>query len=191
MERLQRKYAIIYIDREGETLKKDEDKVKSDFTTEDMVSDYYTQSGFLQWNFYLILPESLVSKKQKKEIESNDSYTRKYVIPDTALESFVEDHFPILKGKVRKQVKLVKGDSYVDAITKALNVQRKNGVELVELHEGCHRDYSLDFSLKNMDALRARLIFNPELQIIFYTHISNEFSLAEKKFKLFTTKRFK
>ncbi len=33
--------------------------------------------------------------------------------------------------------------------------------------------------------IRAKLITEPDFKAIFYTHISNEFSIAEKKFKLF------
>ena len=57
MEKIVRKYAIIYIDYDGETL--DEDV--RDYATKEMVKDYYQNSrGFLQWNFYLVIPSSLV-----------------------------------------------------------------------------------------------------------------------------------
>ena len=194
MERLQRKYAIIYVDREGETLKSTDNETEAknridNFCTYDMVNDYYTQSGFLQWNFYLIIPASLVpDKKKKKEIEINDRYTRKFVVLDTAIESFIDEYFPILEGKDRHQVKLVKGINYIDAVSQAINTHRN---EVVNLIQGWHRDESLMYSLTQMDKLRAQLINNPNKKVIFYTHISNEYSLAEKKFKLFITKRFK
>lgn len=185
MERLQRKYAIIYIDREGVTLKEGAEN----FATTEMVSDYYNNSGFLQWNFYLIIPESLVpNKKMRQTIHEDDKYTRKFVVPDTAIESFIEDLFPIMKEKVRHQIKLIKGVNFTDALSQAINTHRTEPVKLIQ---SWYRDESLMHSLTEMDKLRAELINDPKKKVIFFSHISNEFSIAEKKFKLFTAKGFK
>jgi hypothetical protein len=53
------------------------------------------------------------------------------------------------------------------------------------MFKGWYRDESLNYSLIEMDKLRARLINEPNLHGVFYTHITNEYSLAEKKFKIF------
>ena len=41
-------------------------------------------------------------------------------------------------------------------------------------------------SITKMDLIRARLVKYPEFKATFYSHITNEFSIAEKKFKLFS-----
>lgn len=82
MERINRKYAIIYVDHEGETL-----NLKDNYTLNEMITDYYNNSGFLQWNYYLIIPKELVESPEEIEsIENNDIYTRKFVIPQDEID---------------------------------------------------------------------------------------------------------
>ena len=120
MERIEKIYAIIYIDWKGETLSCD------DFTSENMISHYYNNSGFLQWNFYLIIPSDLVSDNQKKvEIENNDRYTRKFILDRDQIAPFLERYFPDLKKK-RIQVKLIKGKDYSDSVWKSIQYYNKS-----------------------------------------------------------------
>lgn len=181
MERVDREYAIIYIDREGETLKVTDESRREDFATNEMVTDYYNHSGFLQWNFYLIIPKELVKEEEILNIEENSIYSRKYVIPTAEIESFIDDRFPKLTEK-RGQITLVKGTNWEDATflaSKYLNT------EFTSIIPSWYRNESLMFALTEMDILRSKLIKNPDSVVIFYTHLSNEYSLAEKKFKLF------
>ena len=50
MERIDREYAIIYVDKTGESLVNNDSK-HDEYSTNEIISDYYKQSGFLQWNF--------------------------------------------------------------------------------------------------------------------------------------------
>lgn len=183
MERIEREYAIIYIDRNGETLNISDSLYKGDYVTAEMVSDYYKRLGFLQWNFYLIIPKELIKQEEIKTIEDNDIYTRKYVIESDKIEQFINDRFPILNEE-RGTIKLIKADSWKDAGLLA-EEEKKKGKNYVDLIQSFYRDENLMYSLTEMDKLRAGLIKNPKLNIVFYTHISDEFFIAENKFKLF------
>ncbi|RPI85141.1 MAG: hypothetical protein EHM34_02350, partial [Nitrosopumilales archaeon] len=179
MERIDRKYAIIYVDRTGETL------TKPDYVTEDIVSDYYSSNnaGFLQWNFYLIIAKNVVNPDDIKIIENNDLYCRKYVIADNKIKSFIDEWFPIMQDE-RGSITLVKGDSHVEAEDLAWRTFYKTKSNSNYPYMSWYRDYNLMYSLTKMDKLRATLINNPDINVVFGTHISNEYSLAEKKFKL-------
>lgn len=178
MERIDRTYAIVYVDNKGESLNSD----VNDFTTKEMISDYYQNSGFLQWNFYLIIPKELVNKSDIKIINENDTYTRKFVIKKDNIDSFIEERFPELTKNMGTMA-IVKGDNYKDARKKAKKFEDNN--QITFMFNGWYRNESLTHSITEMDKLRARLIKEPNLHGVFYTHINNEYSLAEKKFKLF------
>lgn len=178
MRRIDVGYAIIYIDDDGDTLKEDID----DFTTNDMVSDYYNNNGYLQWNYYLIIPSDLVTDNEKvKEIESNDKYTRKYIINRNVIDEYVTKYFPKL-GETKGKFILLKGKDWRDAN----NLVNQEPLKVGMLKLGSwYRDHSMMDTLEYMDELRASLVKDPSRTIVFYTHISNESSIAEKKFKLF------
>lgn len=53
-------------------------------------SDYYKNSGSLQWNYYLVFIRNEINEDLKREIEQNDIYSRKYVLSRNELESFFE-----------------------------------------------------------------------------------------------------
>ena len=91
MKRIDRKYAIIYVDTNGDTL------LSEDNTSHEMITDYYNNSGFLQWNFYLIITkecikdiEGITAAERIKTIEKNDIYTRKYVVPKAEIKDFLK-----------------------------------------------------------------------------------------------------
>jgi hypothetical protein len=180
MEKIDRGYAVIYIDRTGESLVVENENYKMDYTTKDMVSDYYNESGFRQWNFYLIIPKSLVREEDIENIENCDKYTRKYVVDDEDIDIFIEEKFPIMDNENKGSILLIKGKSWVDTLEKAYDKQ-----DDYTLYKSWYREDSLMDSLEKMDELRASLIKRPNLKAMFCTHISNEMGIAEKKFKLF------
>lgn len=186
MELITRPYAFIYIDRDGEMLK------ESDFTSNEIINCYYNNNGFLflQWNFYLIISKESVAKSNFSEqnIIENDIYTRKYVVEEKKIDDFINNLFPIPGEKLGK-IKLIKGIDFNDATKKANDYLKEN--DEFTLIPSWYRDHSLMYSLKHMDFLRADLIKYPSMCFVFYTHISNEFTIAEKKFKIFEESEIK
>ena len=181
MKRINRKYAIIYVDTNGDTL------LSEDNASDEMLSDYYKNGGFLQWNFYLIIAkecikdiEGITAIERIKTIEKNDNYTRKYVVPKAKIKDFLKKQFPIMR-KARGKINLITANTFVDAKTLAMTKKSKD----IFLISSYNRYVNLDLTLHALDALRNDLINNPKMVGIFYTHIQNEYSLAEKKFKLF------
>lgn len=183
MELITRPYAFIYVDRGGDMLK------ESDFTSNEIINCYYNNNGFLylNWNFYLIISkESVVESDFSEEnIIENKFYTRKYVVEEKEIDNFINNLFPIPGEKLGK-IKLIKGIDFNDATKKANDFLKENDEFM--LLPSWHRDYSLMYSLNRMDLIRAALIKYPTLQYVFYTHLSNEYSIAEKKFKMFEEK---
>lgn len=176
MIKIERSYAIIYIDYNGESLTVD------DFTTYNLTNDYYNNGGFLQWNFYLIIPEELIGNVSKKEIEINEKYTRKFIIKLNEIDKFIEDRFPITNVNMGK-ITLIKGDNWEDACKKADELEENGNFTLCL--PSAYRNVSLTDAITGMDILRSFLINNPKMNVLFYTHLSNEYFLATKKFHLF------
>ncbi len=191
MERIDKNYAIIYIDWEGATLTIDTDlnekKSRRDFDTPELINDYYNSSASLQWNFYLIIPQEVVEVTKDisvKDIENNEIYTRKFVLPKEEIYAFIESRFPDVRPTMGK-ITLLKGTNYKNCFSLVQHEQlknKKNNELRADVIGSWYRDESLMLSLTKMDKLRARLILNPALNVIFYTHIDNEFNLAKKKF---------
>lgn len=184
MERINKQYATIYIDRTGECLK------DSDFISEKIIDDYYSTPGFLQWNFYLICTEkAFVSEpeyaEQREEFLNNEKYARKFIVSEQDLEQYLEKNFPDFKNEIisEPRVILVKGDNWRDCLRKVRGEKSRNKNFIVKM--GKQRDESMLTSISNMDYLRAQLIKHPNRKLIFGTHISGEFSIAQKKFKVF------
>ncbi len=187
MELIKRDYAIIFIDWSGETLEEVESgSPYTDFNTKGIVDVYYNQEGFLQWNCYLILPEEEVvkSKFTTKEIENDEKYTRKFVVKRDQIDNFVESYFPESKSQESMgKITLIKGNTWID--TRFLTDQFLEKNPNFTRCPSWYRNDSLMNTLTNMDRLRADLIRDPDKKVVFYTHLSNEFELAEKKFKIF------
>ena len=51
-------------------------------------SDYYNIAGSIQWNYYLLFIRDKIQIENKKEIEKDDIYSRKYVLLPDELEKF-------------------------------------------------------------------------------------------------------
>lgn len=175
MERIDKKYAIIYLDNDGEW-------INSEDFQNGIIKDYYSAIGLLQWNFYYIIPESKIGNKTKEEIEKNETYTRKYVVPDAEIVSFINKMFPDMTES-HGTIDLIKGENYQNACELAKEAQKTN--KYTSIIEGPYRNISLMETLKEFDLMRANLIRNPNEKILLYTHISYEDALAKKKFELF------
>ena len=187
MKRIDKKYAIIYIDSKGETLEmEDEERICDDFATYDMISDYYNLEGFLQWNVYLIVPrEKFEFESDIKEFEDNDKYVRKYAVSSDKIGRFVEKNFPDMGTDVGK-IKLIHTKNHKESKAALKSQQQKSSWFLWE--SSFNRDLNIFDTLSKLDEVRVKLIQNPHPLsplVIFCTHIDGEFSLAEKKFKLF------
>lgn len=191
MERIEREYAIIYVDKTGESLVANDSK-HDEYSTNAIISDYYKQSGFLQWNFYLIIAREAIMLHESekiddkiKSIENNEFYCRKYVIESEKIDAFIAERFPVLQEN-RGVIILVKGDSYRNAKNLGYKEYIKPENQLnANVIGSWYRNYNSMYTLTEMDKLRAELINNHGKRVIFFTHNSHEFSLTEKKFKLF------
>jgi hypothetical protein len=173
MERLDKKYAIVYIDRDGEWIECD------NFSDNSIISDYYELPGPMQWNFYYIVPESKIGEHTKEEIEAEQHYTRKFVIPDDQIDSFIKERFPDM-GETHGTIEIIKGKNYVDACNKARDAKKEKLYNCII--ESPYRDKSMMDTLVEFDSLRADLIRNPGQEVLLYTHFSDEHFLARKKF---------
>lgn len=182
MEKIIRDYAIIYIDRTGESLKCD------NFTPNEIIEDYFNNPGFLQWNYYLIIDYDVIKTKNIVDnILLDDKYTKKYI--SNNIDKFIEQRFPLFNENNYGKIKLIKGNSWFDAKEKTKKYLNENIENKFKIVKSWHRNLSLNDSLENMDILRSTLINNTlSKDYVFYTHISNEMSLAEKKFKLMEIK---
>lgn len=178
MEKIIRDYAIIYIDKNGESLNCD------NYTPDEIINDYYNNPGFLQWNYYLIIHKELIENLNLcTKIESDDKYTRKFVMCSDEIDIFINNLFPIFKkDNEYSKIKLIKGNSYIDSERKSLSFKKTH--EDFKRLESWYRNECLNFALNQMDLLRMKLIKEKQ-NYIFYTHISNEYFLAKQKFKLF------
>jgi hypothetical protein len=123
----------------------------------------------------------LVKENEIESIESNEFYTRKHVIKSAEIEDFINDRFPIFNKDSHGFITLIKGKSWREACDLAVNEVRNGAIP----QSSWYRDENLTYSLIQMDKLRARLIRNSKMKVVFYTNLSNEFYIAEKKFKLF------
>lgn len=179
MRRIDVGYAIIYIDDDGDTLKEDDTYC---FCTTNMLDDYYGAEGHLQWNFYLIIPADLIDDINKiEEIENNDKYFRKYVVNRNMIDEYVAKNYPPMKEQMGKFM-LIEGNSWIDATSKLLLLPPEKGMVKIASK---YRDQNMMDTLFYLDELRTILINDPDKIIVYYTHITNEISIAKKKFKLF------
>ena len=89
--------------------------------------------------------------------------------------------FPEIKGE-HGEITLIKGKDWEDA-QKLASKEKLN--KFIWVLPSWYRNISLMDSLQEMDLIRAKLIKNKNYRAVFYSHISHEFNIAEKKFKLF------
>lgn len=186
MRKIDKGYAIIYIDDEGESLKHDSDN----YVNEQIGDEYYqlpfdknTEECILQWNCYLIVPTKyFTTPEQLDKFLENEKYTRKYAIKEEEINSFIKEMFPDLQEE-HGIIELVKGKNRSDSVYQA--IQKHRELPNYELISSFMRDDSSMETLTKMDKLRSKLIKEPKSKFIFYTHMRKEYHLALKKFKLF------
>lgn len=189
MIRIDKKYAIIFIDYEGESL---EDKYcyAPELITDTYYDDMYFNTN-MQWNMYLIVPPSLFKNKAEKELfMNNDKYTRKYIIPKKQINSFINKIFPDIKeGQKVGEMYLVSGEDRYEHITAAQKLASKlyiknNNKDLYPRIESYHREYNMLKTLSKLDKLRANMILLKQ-NYIYHTHINAEISIVKKKMSNF------
>ena len=192
MRKIDRGYAVIYVDDDNELISLDPNK-GHDYTTNDIQNAYYKIPGAIQWNYYTIIPKDdsnshILTEEKIKEIEKNECYSRKYVIDRYEIDKFIKEYFPE-NLNIDSKVILVTGDSYINSRCKLSKSVKHSYCEFVS---SFNRDYNSLTTLRMMDELRARLLTNTwqydekidkTLIVYFYTHIEDEINLFQKKFE--------
>lgn len=80
-------YQYFYFDCSGEVEQKD----IGDFSRNILHKDYYSNPGYLQWNFYLaFLIDKKVSKQIKKNVEQNEDFARKFLVEVDKLDEWLD-----------------------------------------------------------------------------------------------------
>jgi exonuclease SbcC len=97
-------YEIYYFDFSENWIKQDFDL--NNYLCEFIKDDYYSNPGYLQWNYYLILLKETDIETENKTIENNEEFARKFVIEYKYLSEWLENRFnfplinePIIGGK--------------------------------------------------------------------------------------------
>lgn len=198
IEKIERGYATIYIDREGETLVDE----SLGFWTNGMVTDYYSIPGAIQWNYYLILPDTALRKatwafenpdsptdeelkKLKSKIINNDTYGRKYVLLPENIDLFIHNFFPPFVPEQREEygkIILLKGKNRKDVKMWLRKLGRTKQYKDYLPIDSYLRNFGSMKTLYELDYLRKQLLRNPNMKIVFYTHITNEHNWSRQKF---------
>lgn len=97
-------YEIYYFDFSEKWLKQDFDL--NNYLCEFIKDDYYSNPGYLQWNYYLILLKENDLETENEIIENNEEFARKFVIEYKHLSEWLENRFnfpftnePMIGGK--------------------------------------------------------------------------------------------
>ncbi|HYV94987.1 MAG TPA: hypothetical protein VE978_24650 [Chitinophagales bacterium] len=77
--------AIYYLDFDNADIPSDLKRYQEEF----LVNDYYNHPGYLQWNYYLIFLRDQFSDEQKKTVEADDIYSRKYLFKPDDFRKFI------------------------------------------------------------------------------------------------------
>lgn len=77
--------AVYYLDYSKDIITTD---MLPDFQERLLSTDYYKNSGSLQWNYYLLFIRESIEESAKREIEQNDIYSRKFLLTPQEFESF-------------------------------------------------------------------------------------------------------
>jgi len=76
---------VYYIDVSGKPVE-DFDQYQEDM----LAKDYYNHPGSIQWNYYLLLMRDEVSDDERKKLERNDKYARKYLFTEDDFTDFFQ-----------------------------------------------------------------------------------------------------
>jgi len=178
MEKIDKSYAIIYIDRSGDSI---EDF--RDYMNKQIATDYYDTPGSIQWNYYLIANQNGASLESIKRFETDDHFCRKYAMRVEEIDPFVAINFPELSDN-GSTFYLYTGDSHTNAWA---NMSSKVTNEKVEKIDSIMREFNEMNTLTELDRLRASML-NEERHFAYFTHLTNEINLIERKFGLLGNK---
>ncbi|MBI4931835.1 MAG: hypothetical protein HY841_13820 [Bacteroidetes bacterium] len=152
--------AVFYFDYD-ETLPKDLNEYQEKY----LVSDYYNNPSYLQWNYYLIFLRDAYDPVSKKIIEQNDILTRKYLFKPEEFKKFFE---------YKKTEKEVQKNIVVDWVKKL------NSVDLNEVYNAEPYTEAID-RFVNEKVLKEEEYVQPEKQNSQGLHLNyiNEIKLTD------------
>jgi DNA repair exonuclease SbcCD ATPase subunit len=127
-------YQILYIDCKNEWM--DDEFNLEKYQEKYLLKDYYSNSAHLQWNNYFIF----LSEKEKieqcegqrKKIEEDEIYTRKYVLPADEFEDWLI--------KPERITKKTNGEIQEDLSSKWMNMLRKSKLDCVFLKDESYKE---------------------------------------------------
>ncbi|MFA5010351.1 MAG: hypothetical protein WC644_00220 [Ignavibacteria bacterium] len=99
-----------------------------------LADEYYSLSGTLQWNLYLLLLQDDVNQQIKERVERNDKYARKYIFTEPQFEEFF---------------KLEKSDAEVSSNVVLQWKEQLNKVDLQEVYSKAKYTEAVDRFLLN------------------------------------------
>jgi len=107
-------YQIFYFDCSNQWINTniDFEKYLDEYLERLFTDDYYSNAGFLQWNYYLVFLNDLridINDK-KKMIEKNEKFARKFVLDYNELESWLNKKYTIesdYSSKIKKDLSLL------------------------------------------------------------------------------------
>jgi hypothetical protein len=187
-------YAVVYVDDEHSLdrmlLKEKGDGPLEEVVKEvlgqfyndhDIITDFYKTEGSIQWNYYLLYTLSSDNMKYERYISQDDLYARKLYC-DTNSRSFdavIEQRFPPYVKDDRGVIVC-----YFNSHSESLDHYINNKFYDAEVHQSYLRVYNEMDTLTEIDMWRAHFINNELLHtnMVFYTHIKQEFGWLKKKF---------
>jgi exonuclease SbcC len=60
----------------------------NDYQEKILAKEYYSNPGDLQWNYYLLMFQDEINETEKREIETNNKYARKYIFSENDFTDF-------------------------------------------------------------------------------------------------------
>lgn len=192
MKKIDKGYAIIYIDDENEfhnilkysninSLKED---IESYFDTV-LSSDFYSSpQNYLQWNFYVMVSSDGLSDEAIKIVRENDKYARIVFMNLShycTIENQIAGEFPDYNPSKIKQVNLVVRDSKYEANRFVFSEMNKS-TEVGYIRDSFLLDYNEMTTIQMLDEDRILLLLGTCKTYTYYTHISWEASIFKKKF---------
>ena len=88
-------YQIIYFDSSQKWLEKEFELEK--YLEKLLTNDYYSNSGYLQWNYYIIFlyNHTVPSEETKSKIEKNEEFARKFVVNYEMLDDWLDQKYKV------------------------------------------------------------------------------------------------
>ena len=88
-------YQIIYFDCSQKWLKEKFDLEK--YLEKLITNDYYSNPGYLQWNFYIVFlyNHTVPSEEIKLKIEKNEEFARKFVVNYKMLDDWLDQKYKV------------------------------------------------------------------------------------------------